>query len=105
MAEMVRLARYSELVSHENDGVAHMSPDDRSRLDAASARSAGLRHEQEAPSRTWTISHGLGKYPSVSCYTLSSGSPHMIVGDVEYVDENTVRVLFSATVSGVAYLN
>lgn len=105
MAEMMRLARYSELVSHENDRVAHMSPDDRSRLDAASARSAGFRYEQEAPSRTWTIRHGLGKYPSVSCFTLSSGSPHRIIGDVEYVDEDTVKVLFSATISGVAYLN
>lgn len=105
MAERVRLARYSELVSHENDHVAHMSGDDRAAMDKASARAAGFKHVQEAPSRTWTIRHGLGKYPSVSCYTLSSGSPHRIMGDVEYVDMDTVKVLFSATTGGVAYLN
>lgn len=50
----------------------------------------------------WTIAHNLGKYPSV---TIVDSAGTKVVGDVEYIDENTLKVSFSAAFSGKAYLN
>lgn len=105
MAEVVRLAKYSELFSHENDTVSHLSGEDRSRIEEAIARAGGYVHEQESSRNVWTVRHNMGKYPSVATYTCTSGSMSRIFGDVEYLDENTVVIRFSASVSGVAYLN
>ena len=102
---MAGKADLSDLLAHVGDAESHLSEGDRADLEAAVARASGYVHVQEAPSATWTIQHNLGKYPSVSTYTTSSGSPQRIVGDVDHVDENNVTVTFSMIVSGVAYLN
>lgn len=59
-------------------------------------------YTQTSPSAEWTITHNLGKFPSVSV-TDSGGSKWQT--EVEYVDENTCVVRFSAAFSGKAYLN
>ena len=59
-------------------------------------------YTQTSPSDEWTITHNLGKFPSVSV-TDSGGSKWQT--EVEYVDENTCIVRFSAAFSGKAYLN
>jgi hypothetical protein len=54
------------------------------------------------PSATWTIIHGLSKYPSVTAVD-SAGS--VVVGDVNYIYANNLTVTFNASFSGVAYIN
>jgi hypothetical protein len=63
---------------------------------------AGYVHTQEAAAATWTITHNLGRHPSVTVVD-SGGS--VVIGDVAYVTANQVTVSFSAAFSGTAYLN
>lgn len=48
------------------------------------------------------INHGLSKYPSVTVID-SAGSE--VIGDVEYIDTSSVKLLFSAPFSGKAICN
>jgi hypothetical protein len=57
---------------------------------------------QSSPSSTWTIAHGLDRYPSV---TVVDSTDREVEGDVQYIDANNLIVSFSAPFSGVAYLN
>ena len=57
---------------------------------------------QAVAAERWEIRHGLAKFPSVTVVD-SSGSE--VMGDVQYIDENQVVVMFSAPFSGTAYLN
>lgn len=57
---------------------------------------------QATPSATWTITHGLNKYPSIIIVD-SAGTE--VVGDIKYTDINTIQVTFTSEFSGKAYLN
>ena len=59
-------------------------------------------HNQLAPSTEWLITHNLGKKPAV---TVVDSADEVIIGDVIYLDDNRVRLRFSAGFSGKAYLN
>jgi hypothetical protein len=59
-------------------------------------------HTQSSPAATWTISHNLGRRPSVTVVD-SAGS--VVIGEVTYLSDNSLRVEFSAGFSGQAYLN
>jgi hypothetical protein len=60
-------------------------------------------HNQETPSDTWTIAHGLDKYPSV---TVVDSSGRKVEGGVDYSGGlNVVTVDFNGAFSGKAYLN
>ena len=59
-------------------------------------------YEQSRPSDIWIVNHKLHKYPSVSIVDTAKTK---IVGDVVYMDEDTVRINFNAPVSGYAYFN
>ena len=59
-------------------------------------------HNQTTPSATWTITHGLGRYPAV---TIVDSAGRVVMGDVSYTDDNTVTIAFGAAFSGRAYLN
>lgn len=59
-------------------------------------------YEQVAPSDTWTITHNLNKFPSVTVVD-SAGS--WVIGAVAYIDSNTVRITFSSSFSGRAFFN
>lgn len=61
-------------------------------------------HSQLSAVSTWIIGHFLNKYPSVTVYD-STVEKRVVVGDVEYVDTNTVKVTFSFPFAGEAYLN
>lgn len=56
---------------------------------------------QSVPAASATIVHNLNKFPVVTTVTLSGD---IVVGDVDYVDANTVIVSFSSPFSWVAYL-
>lgn len=59
-------------------------------------------HTQAVPSDTWTITHNLNKRPSITVVD-SAGSE--VVGDYDYVDDNTVVLTFTGGFAGNAYLN
>jgi hypothetical protein len=57
-------------------------------------------HVQAVPSALWTIAHNLARRPAGITVYDSSGTE--IFGSVLYLDDNTVRVAFSAAFSGRA---
>jgi hypothetical protein len=57
---------------------------------------------QVIPSATWNITHNLGKFCSV---TVVNTSNEIVVGNVTYVNDNSLTITFSAPFSGKAYLN
>lgn len=59
-------------------------------------------HNQNVPSATWTITHNLACYPSVS---VVDSAENVVFGDVNYVSTNVLTVTFSGSFSGKAYLN
>ena len=48
------------------------------------------------------FTHGLGKRPSV---TVVDSAGTAVIGEIEYLDDNTVRLTFCAAFSGTAYCN
>jgi hypothetical protein len=62
----------------------------------------GYVHTQTSPSITWTITHNLNKYPSV---TIVDSAGTVVEGDISYSNTNLVVVTFSSTFSGKAYFN
>lgn len=59
-------------------------------------------HTQSIVSNTWTINHNLKKFPSI---TVIDTAGTQVIGKIEYVDENNVKLTFSSAFSGKAYLN
>lgn len=59
-------------------------------------------HIQNIPSDTWTVNHQLEKFPSVS---ITDSANDEVIGEVNYVDINTVVIEFSAPFSGKAFFN
>lgn len=59
-------------------------------------------HTQSVASATWTITHNLNKRPSVT--VVDSGGT-VVIGDVQYIDDNTIIITFIGAFSGAAYLN
>jgi hypothetical protein len=59
-------------------------------------------HTQAVPSDTWVVPHNLRRHPSVRTQD-SAGT--VVLGALEYVDENTLIVRFSASFGGVAYVH
>lgn len=59
-------------------------------------------YEWRKPVTKIRINHNLDKKPSV---TVIDTAGNEILGDIEYVDQNNLTLLFSAAVRGTAYLN
>lgn len=59
-------------------------------------------HTQSSPSTTWTITHNLNKYPSV---TIIDSANDEVIGEVRFTSINQVVLTFSAAFSGKAFLN
>ncbi|HOP80067.1 MAG TPA: hypothetical protein PLZ21_05810 [Armatimonadota bacterium] len=59
-------------------------------------------HHQQVAAKIWRIEHNLGGYPSV---TIVDSSGRYVIGNVQYLNENTIEVSFSASFAGKAYLN
>lgn len=60
------------------------------------------KHVQGVSSATWTINHGLNKFPSV---TVKDSAGSIVIGEIEYNDKDNVTLTFSGAFSGEAYLN
>lgn len=59
-------------------------------------------HKQAQAAKVWTIAHNLGKRPAV---TVVDSAGTVVIGEVDYLDDNTVRLTFCAAFSGTAYFN
>lgn len=59
-------------------------------------------HNQSASASTWTVTHNLGFFPSVS--VVDSGGT-TVIGDVSYITEHQVSISFSAAFGGKAYFS
>lgn len=68
----------------------------------ASGGDKSYTHTQISPATTWNITHGLNKRPSIS---IADSSGSLVMGEVQYLDDNNIQITFSAAFSGSAYLN
>jgi len=59
-------------------------------------------YEQRTPAAIWVIDHNLNKKPSV---TVVDGDDRQVYGVVKYISNTQLQIHFSASFSGVAYLN
>lgn len=59
-------------------------------------------HDQAVPSTTWTITHNLKKFPSV---TVIDSAGTVTWGKVDYASEDVLSITFSSAFGGKAYLN
>ena len=59
-------------------------------------------HIQSVASNEWIINHNLNKYPSVS---VIDSAENEVIGEVEYIDTNNLKLKFAGSFSGKATLN
>lgn len=59
-------------------------------------------HTQIIASASWSITHNLNKYPSV---TVVDSANSVVLGDISYDSPNAITLTFSGIFSGKAYLN
>ena len=67
-----------------------------------SGSDANFVFTQSVPATTWTITHNLDKFCSVS--VVSDGN-QLKYGNISYTNSNSLTITFSAAFSGKAYLN
>lgn len=56
---------------------------------------------QSTAATTWTVTHNLNRYPSV---TILDGSNNAVSANLSYPDANTVTITFASAFAGTAYL-
>jgi len=71
-------------------------------IPGADGNSLTFNYSQIAPSALWYIEHNLGKRPSV---TIVDSGGSVVIGGIQYIDNNNITITFSAAFSGNAYLN
>jgi hypothetical protein len=59
-------------------------------------------HTQSAAASMWTITHNLGKFPSV---TIVDSAGDQVEGNVDHLSANSLTVTFSSAFGGRAFLN
>ena len=59
-------------------------------------------YEQGVAANIWEINHNMGKFPSVTVVD-SAGS--VVIGAIEYIDINNLKITFNSSFGGKAYLN
>ena len=65
-------------------------------------RDAHYTHDQNSASASWSVSHNLGKKPSV---VVVDSADTVLYGHIEYTDLNNLTITLSAPTSGKAYIN
>lgn len=59
-------------------------------------------HEQDLPAATWTVTHNLGRHPSITVVDNLGGQ---LYPDVRYVDADIAQITHSVPLTGRAYCN
>lgn len=85
----------ASISTHESNPNSH--PDIRALV---SSKATSYNHTQTIASTSWTINHGLNKYPAVITI-LSDGTK--VEGSIIYNGYNVVSVVFGRAASGTAY--
>jgi hypothetical protein len=70
--------------------------------DFLNAMDKNFIHNQTIPSASWTITHNLGKFPSV---TVVDEDDNVYYGEIIYNNNNSITINFTGAFSGKAYLN
>jgi hypothetical protein len=71
-------------------------------VNASGAGDIHYEYDQSIAAATWNINHSLGKFPSVSIVDTSGD---LVRGQINYIDNNSLTITFSAAFAGKAYLN
>jgi hypothetical protein len=71
-------------------------------LDTIDQKTATFIFDQPTAAATWTIKHNLGKWPVAS---VVDSAKQVVVGTVDYLDNNTIVINFTAAMAGQAFLN
>ena len=73
-------------------------------VDLAELISTGGTYTQcfTSPLTVWTVTHNLGKFPSV---TIVDGNTEIVIGQVDYLNSNVVQITFSTAFAGCVFLN
>ena len=79
----------------DEEGVKHVFQKIKSVTDTS-------RYEQAIAADIWEIQHNMKKYPSV---TIIDSANNEVMGAVEYIDNNNLRITFNGAFGGKAYLN
>ncbi|EMS72153.1 hypothetical protein CTER_1917, partial [Ruminiclostridium cellobioparum subsp. termitidis CT1112] len=59
-------------------------------------------HVQLVPASEWLINHNLHKYCSV---IVVDSADSVVIGDIQYIDQDNVKLTFTAAFAGKAYCN
>jgi hypothetical protein len=70
--------------------------------DYLSGSDKNFEFTQASPSSTWSVSHDLNKFPSV---TVVDSAGTQVIGDVQHIDNDNLTITFINQFSGKAYLN
>lgn len=71
-------------------------------IDVLSANKASYyEHDQQVASNEWVITHNLGKLPSV---TVIDSADTIVIGDTEFLSNNQLKISFTGSFTGKAYL-
>ena len=73
-----------------------------SATESTGASDKSYTHSQASSSATWSVAHGLGKFPSISVVDSANTT---VVGKVSYTDLNNLTITFNAAFTGTAYCN
>jgi hypothetical protein len=67
----------------------------------ADIKATYYKHDQQTPSNEWVINHNLGKLPSV---TVIDTADTLVMGSVLFLNLNQVKISFTGSFAGKAYL-
>lgn len=71
-------------------------------LESLKAEDRNFLYRQNEPSEVWIINHNLHKHPSIN---VMDSSGREVFGNVEYINDDILKVTFSGAFSGRATLN
>lgn len=94
--------KISEDLNISEDGVIYINIEALSEKLNNELKDKYFEHRQNSPSKVWKIQHNLNKKPSV---TVTDSANSKVIGEVVYIDNNSLELHFSAEFSGIAYLN
>lgn len=68
----------------------------------AAAANHGYVHDQGVAASVWNVNHALNRRPSTIVVDSAGG---VVVGRIDYIDDNNITITFNAGFSGSAYFN
>lgn len=95
---------FNVILSPDNQAVVYSEPQTSTSVstDTATVNQVTYIHTQSSASSSWTITHNLGRRPSV---TVVDSGGNVQIGEVLYTSDNEITVSFAAAFGGYAYLN